>query len=100
MRRSFPVIWFLCASCAVSAAGAAYLFVSAMATASLRFWYCGPTSLDHVEPSCRIGTRLLLTSYGVGSFSAVLAVIAIWLWRRQNRNSKHSSETTPLRGSM
>ncbi len=67
-----------------SAAGAAWLFLSAIATASLRDGYCGPTTLDHVEPHCRMGTKLLLASCGVGILALVLAATATGLgWRRK-----------------
>jgi membrane protein implicated in regulation of membrane protease activity len=96
--KSRRVVWVLAISSALAAAGAAYLFLSAIATASLRFWYCGPTSLDHPEAACRIGTKLLLLSYVVGVLAAALAAAAIWLHWRRRKGSNNSSKPTPLRG--
>ena len=82
MRR-LRTTWVLLISAAVTMALAAYLFLSAIATASLRFGYCGPTSLEHAQPACRVGTKLLLVSYGVGGLALALALMAIWIhWRR------------------
>lgn len=62
---------------------AAYLFLSATATASGRFWYCGPSSLDHANPACRIGTKLLLASYGSAAIAILLGVATLWLHVRR-----------------
>lgn len=81
--KSLRLIWILWFSFAATMAFAVYLFLSAITTASLRFWYCGPTSLAHQEETCRVGTKLLLLSYGVGAIALVLALATIWLhWRR------------------
>ena len=97
MKRPSPVAVLWIASLASALAGG-YMFLSALATASLRYHYCGPTSLDHVEPACRAGTRLLLASYGVGTVAFVLAAGAIWLSWRRRTGSNNSSKPTPLRG--
>jgi hypothetical protein len=97
--KGWRTIWALAITSAVSAAGAGYLFLSAIATASLRYWYCGPTSLDHIEPACRIGTRLLLLSYGLGALSVLLAAGAIWAYWLRCKGSNNSFKPKPLRGS-
>jgi hypothetical protein len=81
LSSAAAVLWF----CSIaSALAGGYMFLSAISTASLRYHYCGPTSLDHVEPACRIGTKLLLASYGLGALAFLLAVGACWLsWRRR-----------------
>ena len=88
-RRTLLAIWLLALSSVGVALLAGYLFLSAVATASLRFHHCGPTSLDHPEAACRIGTRLLLMSYGTIGLALVLAVMAFWLHRRRKRASKN-----------
>jgi hypothetical protein len=64
---------------------AGYLFLAAMATASGRFWYCGPTSLDHADPACRIGTKLLLASYGSAATAIMLGLAFLWLHVRRRK---------------
>ena len=77
---------------------AAYLFLSAITTASLRFWYCGPTSLEHTEPACRVGTKLLLMSYGVGVLALALAAVAIWIHWRRYKGPNNSFKPSPHQG--
>jgi hypothetical protein len=60
---------------------AAYLFASALATAHLRYGYCGRTSLDHVDPACRVGERLLYMSFGAAFVTVALGVLTLWLYR-------------------
>ena len=62
-----------------------YLFVSATASASLRFWHCGPSSLEHPEAWCRTGTYLLLGSYGAAALTLLLGVTTLWLHTRRAR---------------
>lgn len=80
-RRSFVIA--LGSGAALSALGAAYLLFMAITAASTRYWYCGPTSLDHVEQSCRVGTMLLYAFYGTGMLALVLGVIAARMWARE-----------------
>lgn len=83
MRRQFP-LWPFITGMLLTAIAAGYAFLSAISTASLRFWYCGPTSLDAVEPTCRMGSKLLYLSYGLGALSGALGLIALALaWRRR-----------------
>ena len=98
IKRSLAV-WLFGLSAIGTAAAAAYLFLSAVATASLRFGYCGPTSLDAAEQYCRVGMRLLYISYAVGALALVLAVVAFWLFRRRRKGSNSSFKPKPLRGS-
>ena len=76
------------------AATAAYLFLSAVTTASLRFGYCGPTSLSHVDPTCRVGEALLLWSYAFGAITVLLAVAALWSYTRSIKRPNHSFKPT------
>lgn len=83
MRYRVPT-WMFGAASAASALATAYAFLSAVATASLRFGHCGPTSLDHAEQYCRIGTQLLLFSYALGAFTLFLVGATVWLaWHRR-----------------
>jgi hypothetical protein len=75
------------------------MFLSATATASLRFWYCGPSSLDHPEPACQIATKLLLASYGAALVGIALAILTLWLHVRRLKGSNKSFKPNPLRGS-
>lgn len=72
---------------------AGYLFLSAMATASGRFWYCGPTSLDHVDPTCRIGTKLLLASWVTAAAAVLLGVVTLWFHVRYRKDASRSART-------
>jgi uncharacterized membrane protein len=75
------------------------MFLSAAATASLRFWYCGPSTLDHQDPSCQIATKLLFASYGTALVGVALAILTLWLYVRRLKGSNNSSKPNPLRGS-
>jgi len=97
MKRPSAVSALWLASVASALVGG-YMFLSAISTASLRYHYCGPTSLDHVAPACRMGTKLLLASYGVGALAFLLAVGAVFLSWRRRKGSNNSSKPTPLRG--
>ncbi|WP_152599936.1 hypothetical protein [Noviluteimonas dokdonensis] len=68
------------------------VYSSAVATASLRFGYCGPSSLDHAQAACRVGTKLLFLSYVLFVVALVLAAVAMWLRRSIN---KRKSSTKP-----
>lgn len=92
-------IWILGISSALTAAAVVYVFLSAVATASLRFWYCGPASLDHPEAACRISMKLLLLSYGISAIAPVLAAAAIRLHWHRSKGSKISFKPKPLRDS-
>ena len=96
--RSVPV--WVAGLAALTAFGAAgYTFLSAASTASLRFWYCGPSSLEHPEPACQIATKLLFASYGAALLGIGLAALAFWLHVRRLRGSNNSFKPNPLRGS-
>jgi hypothetical protein len=84
MARSRQVL-IVGISAALSALVTGYLFLSATASASLRFWHCGPSSLDHPEAWCRTGTHLLLASYGSAALTLLLAVATLWLHTRRAR---------------
>ena len=83
-------IWIAGISAGLSALAAAYLLLSATASASLRHWRCGPSSLDHPEAWCQTGTKLLLASYGAGALTLLLVVLALWLHTRRLKGADHS----------
>jgi hypothetical protein len=91
--------WIAAVAGIVALVSSGYLFVSAAATASLRFWYCGPSSLDHQDPQCRIATKLLLTSYGMGLLAVGLGVLTVCLHVRRLKGADKPSEPNPHRGS-
>ncbi|MEA9588421.1 hypothetical protein VC279_01205 [Xanthomonas sp. WHRI 10064A] len=93
-----PTLVFAALS-ALSAMATGYIFVSAVATASLRFGYCGPTSLDAAEQYCRIGMQLLYLSYALAGLTATLIGTTIWLHWRRRKGSNNSFKPNPLRGS-
>jgi len=80
--------WLFGAASVASALAAVYIFLSAAATASLRFGACGPTSLDHTEQYCRLGTQLLLFSYALGVCTLFLIGVTVWLSRRRPNESR------------
>lgn len=87
MKRSRPPFAFF-ASATVSLAAAiasAWVGVSAVATASLRFGRCGPSSLDAAEAYCQAGARLLYVAYGLDALAIVAGVLALWIRRRTPR---------------
>jgi hypothetical protein len=86
MKHRIPTSLFGAASVA-SALATAYVFLSAVTTASLRFGSCGPTSFDHAEQYCRIGRQLLLFSYALGAFTLLLVGVTVWLSRRRRKGS-------------
>jgi len=75
--------WLFGAASLATAIAAAYVFLSAISTASLRFGACGPTSLDHAEQYCRVGTHLVLLSYALGVCALFLFGLTVWLSRRR-----------------
>ena len=75
--------WLFGAAALATALAAAYVFLSAVSTASLRFGACGPTSLNHAEQYCRVGTQLLLFSYALGVCALFLVGVTVWLFRRR-----------------
>ena len=81
-RRRF---WVLLACSGLTFLASAYLFLCAAASASMRFWHCGPTSLDAPEPYCRAGAEFLVASYATVGISIALLVLAMW-FRRRNRH--------------
>ena len=82
-------VWVAGIATIVAALGAAYFFTSALATAQLRFWYCGPTSLDHADPACRVGERLLFLSYCAAIVTVAFGILTLWLYRpRPNQSFK------------
>ena len=82
----------------IATVASGYFFVSATATASGRFWYCGASSLDHVDPTCRVGTELLLIFYATGLLAIGLAVLTLWLHVRRLKGPNSSFKPSPLRG--
>jgi hypothetical protein len=75
----------------LAGAVAAFLFVSAVSTASLRFGHCGATTLDHADPYCRVGEKLLLLSYASGTVSVLLGILTLWLYTRMRRGLTRAS---------
>ena len=86
MKSRIPT-WVFGAASVASALATAYAFLSGVATASLRFGPCGPSSLDHPDQYCRIGTQLLLLSYALGAITLLLVGVTVWLFRRRLKGS-------------
>lgn len=80
-------IWFCWLASLSTAAAASYVFLVAIATESLRFGKCGPSSLSATDSYCRIGIKFFYTSCAFGLVSVMFAVLAIWLWRRRAKKS-------------
>jgi len=91
--------WVFGVASGLSAMATAYVFLSAVATASLRFGYCGATSVDASEQYCRIGMQLLYFSYALSLFTLVLVGLTVWLFQRRRKASNNSFKPKPLRGS-
>ena len=85
MKKNAWTVWLLGTGSLFAVVCTAYLFLSALATAHLRFSYCGPTSLEAPEQYCRIGTQLLYGSYAVGALAIGLGVATIRLYRQKSR---------------
>ena len=98
LRRKITAVWVSGSLATLAMLGDAYLFVSAAATASMRHWYCGPSSLDHPQAACRVGAKLLLASYGAGALALALGLATLWLYTRRLKGPNNSSKPTPLRG--
>ena len=98
MARSL-LVWTAGISTLIATVTSGFLFLSATATASGRYWFCGPSSLDHVDPSCRVGTQLLFAFYGTGALAIGLAVLTLWLHVRRLKGPNNSFKPDPLRGS-
>lgn len=76
-----------------AAFGAVGLLVltAAIATASLGYGRCGPSTLDAIDAGCRVGARLLLVAYGLLSIALVLGAASLtllWRERRQRRRRR------------
>ena len=72
---------------AVGVIGLATLVI-AIAIASLRFHRCGPSSLDAVDATCRLGAQVLAGAYALLSVSLVLGAASLtllWRLRRSRR---------------
>jgi hypothetical protein len=93
--RTIPASFWIAGLATLAAFGAAgYMFLSAIATASLRFWYCGPSSLEHEKAACQIATKLLLASYGTAALGVALAILTLWLHvRRLKGQTVHRSRS-------
>jgi hypothetical protein len=98
MKFRIPTWTFGLAS-GLSAVAAAYIFLSAIATASLRFAYCGATTLEAPEQYCRMGTKLLYLSFALGALTLALVAVTLWLFWRRRKGSNNSFKPKPLRGS-
>jgi uncharacterized PurR-regulated membrane protein YhhQ (DUF165 family) len=96
MRRLLPTV-VAGISTLLAGVSAAFLLVSAVSTATLRFGQCGASSLDHAEPYCRVGEKLLLLSYASGAASVVLGILTLWLYTRLRRGPDSSFKPTSLR---
>ncbi len=64
---------------------AAYMLLSAITTASVRYAHCGPSSLSAQDQYCRIASELLIGGYLALAISVVLIASAIWLRLRIRR---------------
>ena len=58
-----------------------FFFLSATATASMRFWECGPSTLDHADLYCRVASRLLYQSCLAGGIAILLLCVGLYLKR-------------------
>ena len=63
-------------------AAGAWFMLSALVTADMRFGDCGPSTIDHVEPYCRVASRLLYQAYGTLAAAVVLGIIVAVRRRR------------------
>ena len=82
--RNRMLTWLFGIASGLGAMAGVYVFLSAVATASMRFGYCGPSSLEQIEEYCRVGTKLLLLSYALGACALIFAALSFWLfWRRR-----------------
>lgn len=85
-------IWpYIAAALGLGTAGILMLIV-AISTASLRFGYCGASTLTAGEQYCRAGMQMLYASYVVLSAALVLATIALWL---RSKSQKPESGDLP-----
>lgn len=78
---TFPRLpaWPFGAASGLAGLVAAYLWVAAVSTASLRFGHCGPATADAPEQYCRVAVRVLHQSYWLGLLALALAILAIWV---------------------
>jgi LPXTG-motif cell wall-anchored protein len=98
MKFRIPT-WSVGVASGLSALATAYVFLSAITTASLRFGYCGATSLDAAEQYCRIGLQLLYLSYVLVGLTLLLIGLTVWLFWRRRKGPNNSFKPKPLRGS-
>ena len=63
-------------------AAGSWLMLSALVTADMRFGYCGPSTIDHVQMDCRVASRLLYQAYGA-LFAAVVVTIVLVIRRKR-----------------
>jgi len=77
--------WPFAVASALAAFGAAYLWVGAVSTASLRFGHCGPATSDAPEQYCRVAVKVLHQSYGVALLAVVLGVVAIVIRAKRSK---------------
>lgn len=66
----------------LAGAWASWRWVSAVATAHLRFGACGPTDLAHPDPACQVGARLALEAmwFAGGSLVGLIVGATLWAW--------------------
>jgi hypothetical protein len=79
MKLARLPLWPFWVASAIAGLLAAFLYVAAVSTASLRYGYCGPAVADAPEQYCRVAVRVLHQSYAVGLLAAVLVVLATLL---------------------
>ena len=71
----FP-IWPIVLMAVLAGGGAAYVWVGAISTASLRFGECGPADASSPDPYCRVAANLLdksLLLFAAAVFFAIAA---------------------------
>ena len=81
LRRVVLVFWVAAAFGTIGL----LVLAAAVATASLGFAKCGPSTLDALDAGCRGGARLLLVAYGVLSVALVLGAVSLTLlWKERH----------------
>ncbi len=59
---------------------------AAIATASMRFGVCGPSSLDSADAYCRAGMQWLVVAYALLALALVLGAACLTrIWRLRRR---------------
>jgi hypothetical protein len=86
MKLSRMPAWPFGVASAFAALLAAWFWVVAASTASLRFGHCGPATADATDEYCQVAAKVLYQSYWAAALAIVLAVVAIWVKVRRHEH--------------